>query len=348
MSRASVRQIRIGDRLIGEGCPVWVIAELGYNFNSLAEALESVDAAAEVGVDALKLQTFRAETIVTRSSEFPPEAGGVNQYDEFRRYEISEEVHRQIFARCRERGIIPFSTPSHVDDVDLLERVGVDLYKIGSDDLTNLPFLRYVAAKKKPVIFSSGMATLSEVDEAIRTMREAGNEDLILLQCVSNYPIKDLSLVNLRTIETYRRAFGIPVGLSDHTTTFSAAVAAVALGACVIERHFALSRDLPVPDAFFSADPTGMRVLVQAVRETERMLGDGIKRPAATEWQMRKDTRKSLVARRPIAKGQAIGPDDIIVKRPGWGIFPRDWDRVIGRKAARSIAADEVITWDLL
>lgn len=343
-----MKQLRVGDRLIGAGCPVFLIAELGYNFNTPEEALRSVDAAAEAGVDALKLQTFRAETVTTRDGDFPPEAGGVNQYDEFKRYEISEEVHRLVFARCRERGLIPFSTPSHADDVDLLECIGVDLYKIGSDDLTNLPFLRYVAARKKPVIFSSGMATLAEVDEAVRTMREVGNEDLILLQCVSNYPIKEPSLVNLRVIETYRRAFGIHVGLSDHTTTFSAAIGAVALGACVIERHFALSRELPVPDAFFSANPADMRALVRAVRESERMLGDGVKRPASTEWQMRRDTRKSLVARRPIAKGQAIGPDDVIVKRPGWGILPRDLDRVIGRKATRSIAADEVITWDLL
>ena len=343
-----MRQVRIGDRLLGEGHPVFVIAEVGYNFNLLDEALRSVDAAAEAGVDAIKIQTFRAETVTTRAGDFPPEAGGINQYEEFKRYEISEEVHRLVFARARERGLIPFSTPSYFDDVDLLERVGVDLYKIGSDDLTNLPFLRYVAARKKPVIFSSGMATLSEVDEAIRTMQEAGNGDLVLLHCVSNYPIKDLRVVNLRVIESYRQAFGIPVGLSDHTTTLSAAVAAVALGACVIERHFTLSKDLPVPDAFFSADPTEMRALVGAVRETERMLGDGIKRPSATEWQMRKDTRKSIVARRPIAMGQTIEPDDLIVKRPGWGIPPRDWGCVIGRKARRTIGEDEVITWDMV
>lgn len=343
-----MRQVRVGDRLLGEGHQVFVIAELGYNFNSLDEALRSVDAATEAGVDAVKIQTFRAETVTTRAGDFPPEAGGVNQYEEFKRYEISEEVHRLVFARARERGLIPFSTPSHFSDVDLLERVGVDLYKVGSDDLTNLPFLRYVAARKKPVIFSSGMATLSEVDEAIRTMQEAGNHDLVLLQCVSNYPIKDLRAVNLRVIESYRKAFGIPVGLSDHTTTLSAAVAAVALGACVIERHFALSKDMPVPDAFFSTDPLEMRVLVQAIREAEQMLGDGVKMPSASERQMRQDTRKSIVAKVPIPAGHSIGPEHLIVKRPGWGVSPRDWDLVIGRKPVRTIQADEVITWDMV
>jgi sialic acid synthase SpsE len=343
-----VGAVRVGKRLIGDGHPVFVIAELGYNFNTPEEALQSVDAAANAGVNAIKIQTFRAETITTQDTAFPAEAGGVNQFHEFKRYEISEDLHRLIFDRARGRGLIPFSTPSYFDDVELLERVGVELYKIGSDDLTNLPFLRYVAEKKKPVIFSSGMATLAEVDEAVRTMQETGNGDLILLQCVSNYPIQDLSAVNLRVIDTYRRTFGIPVGLSDHTMTLSAAVAAVALGACVIERHFALSKELPVPDAFFSADPPEMRTLVTAIRETERMLGDGVKRPATCELRMRRDTRKGLVARTLIRKGEPIRPEHLIVKRPAWGITPADWDRVLGRCPVRDIRPDEVITWGLL
>lgn len=340
--------IRVGTRTIGEGHPTFVIAELGYNFNSLEEALRSVDAAAQAGADAIKLQTFRADTVTTKTIEFPAEAGGVNQYEEFKRYEISEQVHRAVFARARERGVVPFSTPSHVDDVQLLERLGVELYKIGSDDLTNLPFLRYVAAKGKPVIFSSGMATLAEVDEAVRTFHEAGNRQLVLLQCVSNYPIPDPSIVNLRVIETYRRAFPVLVGYSDHTTSLTAALGAVALGAVVIERHFALDKSLDVPDAFFSADPAELTALVRAVREMERMVGDGVKQPAGTEGKMRTDTRKSLVARRLIRRGQPLSPADVIIKRPGTGIAPRDYDTVIGRPAKRDIQADEVITWDMV
>lgn len=341
-------EIRIGTRIIGESHPPLVIAELGYNFNTLEEALWSVDAAAEAGVDAIKIQTFRADTIVTRSVDFPAEAGGVNQYEEFKRYEIDEETHWKIFTRARERGLIPLSTPSHRDDVELLERVGVDLYKIGSDDLTNLPFLRYVAAKGKPVIFSSGMATLGEIDEAIRVMHETGNHQLVLLQCVSNYPVQDLSLLNLRVIEVYRRTFPVLVGYSDHSTTLSAAVAAVALGAVVIERHFVLDKALPVPDAFFSADPEEMAALVRAIRETHGMLGSGYKTPAPTEVKMRLDTRKGLAARRRILKGRPISADDLIIKRPATGILPRDYDLVIGRTAKRDIEADEIITWDLV
>ena len=340
--------IRVGSRVIGEGQPVFIIAELGYNFNTLGEALGSVDAAAKCGVDAIKVQTFRAETLTVPGIDFPKEAGGSSQWDEFKRYEIDEETHRRIFARAREQGLVPFSTPSHPDDVELLERVGVDLYKIGSDDLTTLPFLSYVAAKGKPLILSSGMGTLAEVDEAVRAVQAAGNRQIILLQCTSNYPVRDPSLLNLRVIDTYRRIFPVLVGFSDHSTTLSAAVAAVTLGAVVVERHFTLDKALPVPDSFFSADPTEMAALVHAIRETSLALGSGHKAPAPTESLMRVDTRKGLVARRRIGKGQTIGPEDVTIMRPGTGILPRDRDVVIGRTARRDIDANEVITWEMV
>ncbi len=341
-------RIQIGQRIIGEGHPVFIVAELGYNFSTEEEALRSVDAAAGCGVDALKLQTFRAETVTTRDILFPSAAGGGNQYEEFKRFEISDELHEKIFARARAQGLICFSSPGYFEDVDLLERHGIELYKIGSDDLTNLPFLRYVAEKGKPIIFSSGMATLAEVDDAIRTFHNAGNSQLVLLHCVSNYPIEDPTVVNLRVIDTYRRTFPVLVGYSDHTTSSTAALGAVTLGACVIERHFALSKSMPVPDASFSADPDEMRALVRAIREVEQMVGDGVKRPSASEQQMRIDTRKSIVARTRIAQGEVIRPEHIIVKRPAWGIAPRDWQLVIGRKATHQINEDEVITWDLV
>lgn len=341
-------EICLGNRTVGEKHPVFIVAELGYNFNSLEEALRSVDAAAETGVDAIKVQTFRAETITTRDVDFPAEAGAVNQYEEFKRYEISEEFHESIFARVRELGLVPFSTPSYIDDVELLERVGVDCYKIGSDDLTNLPFLDYVARKGKPIIFSSGMATLTEVDKAIRTFQDAGNRQLVLLHCVSNYPIQDYSTVNLRVIETYRKSFPVLIGYSDHTTSLTAAVGATAFGAVIIERHFALDKNLEVPDAFFSADPPEMTALVQVIREMESMLGDGFKRPALTEIRMRTDTRKSLVANRGIPKGKPISAEDVIIKRPGTGIQPYNYEIVMGRLAKRDIQVDEVITWDMV
>lgn len=341
-------EIRLGERVIGEGRPPFIVAELGYNFNTIDEALRSVDAAAAAGVDAVKIQTFRADRLVSRGVDFPPEAGGVNQYEEFKRYEIDEETHRRIFARARERGLVPFSTPSHRDDVELLERLGVELYKIGSDDLTNLPFLDHVARKGKPVIVSSGMATLAEVDEALRVVHDAGNRQVVLLQCVSNYPVRDPGLLNLRVIETYRASFPVLVGYSDHSATLVAAVVAVALGAVLVERHFVLDRSLPVPDAAVSSGPAELGALVRMVREAHVALGDGFKRPASSEGAMRRDARKSVVARRRIVKGQAITTEDLDVKRPASGIAPRDQGLLVGRVATRDIEVDETITWDMV
>lgn len=340
--------VNIAGRPVGEAYPTFVIAEIGYNFNTLEEGKASIDAAIECGVDAVKFQTFRAETITSRLTEFPAEAGATNQFDEFKRYEISEEWHRVLFNHARARGVLAFSTPSHPDDVDLLERIGVPAYKIGSDDLTNLPFIQYVARTGKPVIFSTGMATLSEVEDAVTAIYDAGNDDIIVLQCTSNYPVRDPRMVNLRVIESYKRAFGVPVGLSDHTTTASAALGAVALGAAVIERHFTLDKALAVPDAFFSADPTDMKALVRAIRELEAALSDGVKRPMPSEIDMRRETRKSLIARKDIVRGQMVTPEAVIVKRPGYGIPPKLQHLALGRRARTDIRADEVITWEKL
>ncbi len=340
--------ISVEGRTISQESSPFVVAELGYNFTTLDEALASVDAAADAGADAIKLQTFRADTTATRTIEFPPEAGGGNQHAEFKRFEIDEPTHRAVYERARGRGLVPFSTPSHPDDVELLERVGTNLYKIGSDDLTNLPYLRYVARLGKPMIISSGMATLEEIDEAIHAIRDAGNPQLVLLQCVSNYPVADPTMMNLRTIPSLASRFQVLVGYSDHTTGLTAAVAAVALGAVVVERHFTIDKGLPVPDAGFSADPTELRALVAAVRETHAMLGSGEKAPTATERDMRTMTRKSCIARRRISKGNTILLDDIVIKRPGTGIPPRDLERVVGRVAKRDIDEDEVLTWDLV
>lgn len=343
-----MRIVTIGDRQVGDGQPVFIIAEIGYNFNTLEEAKASIDAAVDCGVDAVKFQTFKAETIVSRHSDFPVEAGDTNQFDEFKQYEVSEAAHQELFGYARKQGVIVFSTPSYFDDVDLLERLDVPVHKIGSDDLTNLPFLQYVAKKGKAVIFSTGMGTLAEVSEALDTITATGNNQVIMLHCVSNYPVKDLSILNLNVIRTLRRAFPIPIGFSDHTMTLTAALGAVALGANVIEHHFTIDKNLSVPDAFFSADPAEMKSLVQAIRELELALGDGEKQPALTARGMRMETRKSVIARIDIQAGATISPDMIIVKRPGTGVPPKLSHLVLGRRANQSIQADEVITWDKL
>lgn len=343
-----MKHVKIGDRLIGEGHPVYVIAEIGYNFNTPEEAKASIDAAVDCGVDAVKFQTFKAETVASKHTAFPAEAGSTNQFEEFKRYEISEDLHRELFAYARDKKVAVFSTPSYYDDVDLLERLKVEVHKIGSDDLTNLPFIKYIAGKGRPVIFSTGMGTLAEVEEAVQTIRSAGNDQIVILQCVSNYPIRDLRSVNLNVIRTFRQAFNVPVGFSDHTTTISASLGAVALGASVIERHFTLDKQLNVPDAFFSTDPAEMKALVRAVRELEQALGTGVKRPAPSEENMRLETRKSVIARKDLKPGEVVTKDKIIVKRPGTGVAPKLAHLVLGKRTKQAIKADEVITWEKL
>ncbi|MCL5962262.1 MAG: N-acetylneuraminate synthase family protein [Chloroflexi bacterium] len=337
---------RFGDRLVGTGQPVFIVAEIGYNFDTLEVARKTIDAAVDCGVDAVKFQTFRAETIVRRDAIFPSEAGGGSQFEEFKRYELSEAQHLELFEYARQRGILCFSTPSHYDDVDLLERIGISVYKVGSDDLTNLPFLDFVARKKRPLMLSTGMATMSEVAEAVETVRAAGNEELILLHCVSNYPATDMATLNLRAMKSLARAFDVPVGFSDHTLGTEIALTAVALGATVIEKHFALSKDLPVPDASLSADPMEFRALVEGIRKVEAALGKGSKFPAASEKDMRRDTRKSIMAARPISKGTVITRDMLVIKRPAWGLEPKMLDRVLGRTAQVDLAEEEFVTWD--
>lgn len=343
-----MKKIKIGNKTIGEGEPTFIIAEIGYNFNTLDEALRSIDAAIDCGVDAVKFQTFRADTVTTRDIYFPKEAGGTSQYEEFKRYQLSEEWHRELFKYAGEKGIIAFSTPSHQTDVELLERLGVPLYKVGSDDCTNLPFLKYIAEIGKPMFVSTGMANLAEVVEAVETILSTGNNQLVILHTVSNYPIEDMGQVNLRAIQTLRQAFNdeILVGYSDHTTSLTLPVAAVTLGACVYERHFTIDKGLDAPDAFLSADPAEMKAIVKAIREAERALGDGIKRPASSEKDMRRDTRKSVIARENIRRGEKITADKVIIKRPGYGIEPKHLGIIMGRKATVDIREDEVITWD--
>jgi sialic acid synthase SpsE len=338
--------VNIGDKRVGEGEPTYIIAELGVSFENLDQARRSVDEAAKAGADAIKIQTYKAETLVTESAWFPSEAGGTHQFEAFKKSEISVEDHRAIFAYAEERGLTAFSTPSYFDDADLLEGMGVKVYKIGSDDLTNLPFIRYVAGKGRPVIMSTGMGTMAEVARAVDAVKATKNNRLILLQCVSNYPIKDLSTVNLRAMESMRRAFGVPVGFSDHTESLSMPIAAVVLGANVIERHFTISKTLPISDAAFSADPRELATIIRGIREVEKGLGDGVKRPAHTEEKMRMETRKSVIARRDIKKGAMISKEDVIVKRPAHGLSPELIDVVIGRTAARAIKRDQPITWE--
>lgn len=343
-----MKNFKIVDRIVGDGFPTFIIAEIGYNFNTLDEAMKSVKAAKECGVDSVKFQTFRAETVVTRGVMFPVEAGGGSQFDEFKKYELLEEWHRKLFSYAKYLGLIAFSTPAHVSDIPLLESLEVPVYKTGADDLTNIPFLVEIAKLNKPMIISTGMSNLSEVAETVEAILATGNDKLVLLHTISNYPIKNIEQVNLKAMQTMAKALHVLVGYSDHTTTMSAPVAAVALGACVYERHFTLDKSIKAPDAALSADPVEMKQIVQEIRETEAMLGDGIKKPAPSEVDMRKYTRKSLVSKGSIKKGEKYTNKNITIKRPGYGIPPKFIEFVKGRSARADIPDDTVIGWDMV
>lgn len=325
----------------------YIIAEIGGNFTTFDQAKRLIDAAASCNVDAVKLQTYRADTITSKQAIFDMEnTGVVSQHDLFRKYEVDEELHRKVFVYASEKGLDWFSTPSHESDVEMLERLGVGVHKIGSDDAVNLPYLRNVARLGKPIILSTGMCTLEEVRESVSAILGEGNDRLILLHAITSYPTHPEN-VNLRAMQAMMEAFpGLDIGYSDHTLSPVACLCAVAMGARVIERHFTYDKKADGPDHMLSADPAEMKWLVDAVRAFEIMRGTGIKRPADSEKTTRRNNRKSLVLNRDVMAGERLTAADIAVKRPGYGIAPRYFEQIAGRTLRADMQQDSVLTWN--
>lgn len=324
----------------------YIIAEIGGNFTSFEEAKQLINAAYECGVDAVKLQTYRAETITSANAFFDMEnTGVVSQYALFKKYEVDESLHRSIFAYIESKGLDWFSTPSHESDVDLLEKFGVGAHKIGSDDAVNIPYLRYVARTGKPIILSTGMCTMEEVRESVSAILEEGNDRLMLLHAITSYPTHPQN-VNLLSIRSMMRAFpGLDIGYSDHTVTPIASLCAAALGARIIEKHFTLDKSSAGPDHMLSADPTEMKWLVDSIRCFELMRGSGVKRPADSEKNTRINNRKSLILKGDIKKGDRLTASNIAIKRPGYGISPKYFNQVIGRSVMKDMESDSILTW---
>lgn len=337
-----VAAIKIAAKRIGENQPCFIIAEAGVNHNgSVSLARRLVDAAAKAGADAVKFQTFKAEKLVTRDA---PQAayqkrntGKVeSQYDMLKRLELSAEAHRKLASYCRKRKIIFLSTPFDEKSADLLEDLDVPAFKIGSGELTNLPFLIHVARKGKPMIISTGMATAAEVKEAINAVHRAGNKHIALLHCVSSYPA-EARWANLRAIQTMQKQFDLPVGYSDHTIGNETALAAVALGACVIEKHFTIDRNLPGPDQKLSLEPVELQTLVCGIRIVESAMGSGVKKPVKAEKPVANLVRRSLVAACDIPKEILLAKKHIAIKRPGTGLPPVIFTKLIGHRTIRFI-----------
>ena len=336
-----ISPIEIAQRRIGPGYPCFIIAEAGVNHNGDVKiAHRLVDEAAEAGADAVKFQTFRAERLAVRDAPTPDyqlRAGlRESQFEMLRRLELSAADHAALVARCRERNILFLSTPFDEGSCDLLESLDVPALKMASGELTNTGLLRHAARTGKPLIVSTGMSTMREVARAFDTIREAGNRELALLHCVSNYPANPVD-ANLKALVSLREAFNVPTGFSDHTEGMAVALAAVALGACILEKHLTLDRSLPGPDHLSSIEPGEFREFVHAVRAVEAALGDGRKAPAAAEGPIAIAARKSLVAASFISRGAVLTPAMVVLLRPGTGLASELLESLIGRRVARDI-----------
>ncbi|BAE48884.1 N-acetylneuraminate synthase [Paramagnetospirillum magneticum] len=345
-----IESFTIGSHRVGPGCPCFVIAEAGVNHNGdLALAHRLVDMAVQAGADAVKFQTFTAEKVV--SAQAPKAAyqkvttgGGQSQLDMVRGFQLPPEAFAELSEHCIQAGILFMSTPFDLDSVDVLDRLDVPAFKLPSGEITNPLLLRRVAATGRPVILSTGMGSLVEVAAAVDILERAGCHDLMLLHCTSAYPAP-VESANLRAMSTLAAAFHRPVGYSDHTEGFEAAIAAVALGACCIEKHFTLDRSLPGPDHLASVSPADLGALVAVIRRVEKGLGDGCKRPTVAEEDTRAVARRSLFAARALAAGAVMTEEDLIALRPGGGISPMQVDMVVGRRLTRAVAEGTLLEW---
>jgi N-acetylneuraminate synthase len=332
---------------------VFVIAEAGVNHNgSLELAVRLVDAAKASGADAVKFQTFRAESLATRSAhkaayQERTTAANESQFEMLQRLELDVADHRMLIDHCKQIGIQFLSSPFDEQSADLLAEMDLPLYKVPSGEITNHPFLEHIARMGKPIILSTGMSTLGEVEEAIGVLRSAGADQLTLLHCVTEYPAP-YEEINLRAMKTLKTAFRLPVGYSDHSPGIEVAIAAVALGAEVIEKHFTLDRSSPGPDHAASLEPEELQQMVSAIRHIEVALGDGIKAPTRSELPNISVARKSVVAACGLAAGHSLTPGDLTIKRPGNGIAPKLLPTLIGRTLSKSVAKDETIQWESL
>ena len=331
----------------------FIIAEAGVNHNgSLDLAIQLIDTARAAGADAVKFQTFRADALAARSAHKAAYQDRTTSRDEsqlemLRRLELDEAAHRRLIEHCESVGIRFLSSPFDHESVDLLAAMNLPIFKIPSGEITNHPFLRHIAGKGKPIILSTGMCTLDEVKEAVDVLRDAGAHDLTLLHCVTEYPTP-YPQVNLRAMLTLKDAFGLPVGYSDHTPGIEISVAAVALGAEVIEKHFTLDRTLPGPDHAASLEPAELALMVASIRHVEEALGNGIKVPAPCEIPNISVARKSVVAARALSAGHTLQEADLAIKRPGNGLAPKTLPDLVGRTLRVAVDQDQLLRWDQL
>ena len=349
-----MQTVKLGNVEVGAGCPPYIIAEVGSNHNGdMNLCRDLIEAAAEAGAHAVKFQSWTDKSLIAeeeyeRNTEYADKKKHFGTLREMvTAYQFTSDQHVQAHARCLESGIAFCSTPFSPEEVDLLELLDVPFFKIASMDVVHLPLLRYVARKKRPVVISTGMATLGEIERAVDTVRAEGNEQIVLLHCVSIYP-PEYETIHLRNMETLRRAFDCPVGFSDHTLGTAIPLAAIAVGASVIEKHFTLDQDMPGWDHAISANPEQMRTIVREGKNVFAALGSSRRTVSDAEMEKRKKFRRSLVARHALSRGHVLTTDDFGAKRPGTGVAPDEMKYVIGRRLGCDLAADQVLRWSHL
>ena len=330
---------------------ILIIAEAGVNHNgNLDTAIELVDVAVASGANAVKFQSFTAEKLVASGApkaEYQKETNGItgSQLEMIRNLQLSEDAHKRLFKYCKEQQILFLSSPFDLDSIELLYGLGLEIFKIPSGEITNLPYLRKLGALSERLILSTGMADLGEIEDALDVLIQAGTgpENITILHCNTEYPTP-FEDVNLKAMVTIGAAFpGIEIGYSDHTPGIAVPIAAVALGATVIEKHFTLDRTMEGPDHRASLEPDELKSMVAAIRNIEKAMGSGIKKPSPSELKNKPIVRKSIVAAKSIAKGEVFTDINLTVKRPGTGISPMRWDEVLGQVAQKNYKKDELI-----
>lgn len=349
-----IRTVKIGEKTVGDGYPCYVLAEAGCNHNkSLDIAKKLIDMAVDAGADGIKFQTYKADTMYSKKTpmiehfkERLSAGEDATMYDLIKMTELPYELHQPIVEYCKKKGIPFLSTPFGEGDVDYLEQFKVPAYKIASFEMTHFPLIQKVARIGKPVILSTGMSTLGDIERVLAIIHGEGNNQVILLHCVSNYPARPEDY-NLRVINTLKTAFGYPVGLSDHTPGVETPKIACALGANLIEKHITIDQTLPGPDHYFSLTPEELSALVAAARDVEAMLGSPIKKCIESEIGMKHIARRSLVAACDISSGTIITREMLAIKRPGYGLDTGLIDVLVGKRVVKDIGVDEPLSWDM-
>jgi N-acetylneuraminate synthase len=350
-----MKPVKLGSVAVGPGLPPYIIAEIGSNHNGdMGLCRKLIDAAADAGAHAVKFQSWTDTSLIARE-EYERNTEYSDKKKHFgsllkmvQTYQLTEAQHHEALAHCRERGITFCSTPFSKREADLLEALDVPFFKIASMDIVNLPFLQYVARKQRPMVISTGMSTLAEIDQAVATIRGEGNNAIVLLHCISIYP-PEHDTIHLRNIEMLQQAFNVPVGFSDHSLGVAIPLAAIAVGASIIEKHFTLDKDMPGWDHAISADPGELRMITGEGLNVFTALGSACRTVMPAELEKRNKFRRSLVVCKALPQGHVLMEADLTAKRPGTGISPAEQEYVVGRKLACAVEEDQVLCWaDLL